>query len=402
MLRFLSDILGDFREKVLVNDYIIFRNLNPLLQEKGLAAAYPTIFAINEALEQVDTRIMIGSFSCFFRFHARKLLTALTADDCTPKLLQQAINAYVISALDCFSQALPENLVLHFERAGASDVFVFPILRKQIPVKMIEGKKVAQFNKYLQQLPALKFVFPIIGTDDPSVFTASHHTLFEDDYIKELAENDCDIEAYTANLKKALLLLENVSADKFFHIISTIQFIVPVKYTEKDMHRSFSSALLPDVLFMSENADPLELAEAIIHESGHNYLNHVMSTTELLTGKEGSTLFYSPWRKDPRPLTGLFHAIFVFTEVCTFYRLLLRTPSVTPERASKAAFNMHKNFYRIMVALPQLKKRYFTADGWSVVTAIKKNLLAVSRSLSNEFSHLKLHEEANSAGRMMS
>lgn len=402
MSKFVSDIIGDFRGKVLVNDYIIFRNLNPLLQEMELATKYSTIFAINEALCQVDNRILIGNFSCFFRLHARKLLTVLTAENPSQHELQDAVNAYVVSAVDCFVHALPENLVLHFPGADHNDVLILPVLRQQVPVRRIEGKKIAHLLKYLQEQRAFKFVFPIIGIDDPSVFTAKHRSLFENDYIHELTGNECEIGSYVSNLKKALQLIEKASADKFFHIISSIQFIVPVKYTTKDTHRSFSSSLLPDVLFMSENADPLELAEAVVHESGHNYLNQVMSTTALFTGKEGAALFYSPWRKDPRPLTGLLHAIFVFTEVCTFYRLLLKKDVLAKEEATKAAFNMHKNFYRIMISLPQLKKQYFTADGWTVITAIKKNLLAISRSLSNEFGHLKATEENNSAARKIS
>lgn len=399
MSRFVSDIIGDFRSKVLINDYIIFRNLNPLLQERGLTTTFPTIFAINEALCLIDNRILIGNFSCFFRLHARKLLHALTAENISRHELQYAVNAYVISAIDCFLHALPEDLVLHFPGADHDDILILAVVQQQVPVRRIEGKKISHLLRYLQQQETFRFVFPIIGTDDPSVFTAKHRTLFEEDYINELAENECEIRSYIANVKKSLQLIEKVSSDKFFHIISTIQFIVPVKYTDRDTHRSFSSSLLPDVLFMSENADALELAEAIIHESSHNYLNQVMSTTDLLTGKEGPKLFYSPWRKDPRPLTGLLHAIFVFTEVCTFYRLLLKKGVLDKDGIKKAAFNMHKNFYRIMVALPQLKKQYFTTDGWTVVTAIKKNLLAISRSLSDEFGHLKTKEEDNSASR---
>lgn len=401
MSRFVSDIIGDVRSKVLVNDYIIFRKLNPLLQEKELAKTYPTIFAINESLCHIDNRILIGNFSCFFRLHARKLLSVLEAENPLQQELQSAINAYVISAIDCFLHALPENLVLHFPGASHDEILILPVVQQQVPIRRIEGKKIAHLLKYLQQQHTFKFVFPLIGIDDPSVFTAKHRTLFEDGYINELTENECEIGAFLAHLKKALQLIEKASPDKFFHIISTIQFIVPIKYTQKDTHRSFSSSLLPDVLFMSENADALEFAEAIIHESGHNYLNQVMNTTDLLTGKEGSKLFYSPWRKDPGPLAGLLHAIFVFTEVCFFYRLLLKKSVLAKDAVAKAAFNMHRNFYRIMVALPQLKRQYFTADGWAVVTAIKKNLLAVSRSLSNEFGHLKTKEENDSASRQM-
>jgi hypothetical protein len=401
MSRFVSDIIGDFRSKVLVNDYIIFRNLNPLLQERELAETYPTIFTINEALLQLDNRILIGNFSCFFRLHAKKLLSVLTTEDPSQPELEAAINAYVLSAVDCFLHALPENLVLHFPGASLDEILILPVVQQKVQLRRIEGKKISHLLKYLQQQQTPRFVFPIIGTDDPSVFTAKHPTLFEDDYINELAENECEVGTYLADLKNALLLIEKASPDKFFHIISTIQFIVPVKYTDQDTHRSFSSSLLPDVLFMSENAGSLELAEAVIHESGHNYLNQVMSTTDLLTGKEGTKLFYSPWRKDPRPLTGLFHAIFVFTEVCTFYRLLLKKDVLSKHDVAKARFNMHKNFYRIMVALPQLKRQYFTAEGWTVVTAIKKNLLAISRSLSNEFGHLKTKEENDSSSRRM-
>jgi HEXXH motif-containing protein len=52
------------------------------------------------------------------------------------------------------------------------------------------------------------------------------------------------------------------------------------------------------------------LAEALLHEAGHLQLSLVERFVPLVT--EGSTTFYSPWRRKQRPLRGVLHGLYVF------------------------------------------------------------------------------------------
>lgn len=50
--------------------------------------------------------------------------------------------------------------------------------------------------------------------------------------------------------------------------------------------------------------------ETLAHETGHQFLNAIW-TLDPLIENEGDNLFTSPLRKEPRPLSGIFHAALV-------------------------------------------------------------------------------------------
>lgn len=76
---------------------------------------------------------------------------------------------------------------------------------------------------------------------------------------------------------------------------------------------------MPGVIFLSPSNRPVELAEAMVHEFGHNELNSVENVSPLVEGSD-SPVYYSPWRADNRPLRGLIHAMFVFCGVSAFLK----------------------------------------------------------------------------------
>ena len=67
------------------------------------------------------------------------------------------------------------------------------------------------------------------------------------------------------------------------------------------------------------------MAEVLIHEFSHNLLNDVMDNYDIFDSEcsKGEN-FYSPWRNDPRHLTGILHAIYVFEKVAEYYARLLK------------------------------------------------------------------------------
>ena len=78
---------------------------------------------------------------------------------------------------------------------------------------------------------------------------------------------------------------------------------------------------------MTTRGDEYQLAEAIVHEYSHNLLNMIILTGEIFEGQvPKEEIYYSPWREDPRPITGVLHAVFVFVNVC---ELLERFPTST-------------------------------------------------------------------------
>ncbi|MFD5316869.1 HEXXH motif domain-containing protein [Streptomyces sp. NPDC127098] len=111
-------------------------------------------------------------------------------------------------------------------------------------------------------------------------------------------------------------------------------------------------------------ADPVQLAETLVHEFQHMRLNAMLDTTEFLERPVArDALFYAPWRNDPRPLEGVFHGIFAFFGVTEFWLHVSR--SAGDERSLRRA-RFELAYWRIQTwdTFTALRThRRFTADG---------------------------------------
>jgi HEXXH motif-containing protein len=73
-----------------------------------------------------------------------------------------------------------------------------------------------------------------------------------------------------------------------------------------------------DLIGTATKADPvLFTAETLVHEAAHTRL-YVMSADTPLHALDHDVLRPSPFRKDPRPVIGLYHAAFVLTRIVVF------------------------------------------------------------------------------------
>lgn len=91
-------------------------------------------------------------------------------------------------------------------------------------------------------------------------------------------------------------------------------------------------------------------AEHIIHECAHTTLNLINGYDELVTNAPNEG-FSAPFRKDLRPMIGIFHAYFVLNRVCLFFQSCLNNP------------NLNKDL------LPEVQKRFDTAKNKLVETS---------------------------------
>lgn len=88
---------------------------------------------------------------------------------------------------------------------------------------------------------------------------------------------------------------------------------------------SFSDDSVPGCLYVSVRTrnrflDAPLIADSIIHEHRHQKLYLLQRKMPLLLSD--LPLVESPWRSDPRPASGLFHALFVFVPLLKFWRYL--------------------------------------------------------------------------------
>jgi hypothetical protein len=100
--------------------------------------------------------------------------------------------------------------------------------------------------------------------------------------------------------------------------------IVPIEATACDAHLSITFNSRPGVLYMSLPEDWRILAEAIVHESDHQWLYALGQTGSIWSSavEPQPARYYSPWRNDPRPLDGLLWGASAFVRVGEFWTAL--------------------------------------------------------------------------------
>ena len=131
----------------------------------------------------------------------------------------------------------------------------------------------------------------------------------------------------------------------------------------------------------------VSLAECWLHEAMHQYLYQLEFLSPLLTSDSPKTEeFYSPWRTDPRPLSGVLHGAFVFAEVASFYHILVKKPNSFME-SNEAALNACLRAYQVRDALKVLEANaQFTKTG-QIVFQDRLDLIQsilIDLSVSNE------------------
>jgi len=135
----------------------------------------------------------------------------------------------------------------------------------------------------------------------------------------------------------------------------------------------------------------VSLAECWLHEAMHQYLYQLEFLSPLLRPDIPETeKFYSPWRTDPRPISGVLHGAFVFTEVASFYQILVQKKNRFIE-SKEAALNAFFRAYQVHDALKVLEvNAQFTETGKTVfldrlelIQSILTNLPLSSEEKSN-------------------
>lgn len=70
-------------------------------------------------------------------------------------------------------------------------------------------------------------------------------------------------------------------------------------------------------IFMDMDEQSL-MEEAIVHEHGHIKLRYIQDFDPFICGSNTAETFPVPWRRDPRPLAGIFEAVFVYLYVAEY------------------------------------------------------------------------------------
>ncbi len=179
------------------------------------------------------------------------------------------------------------------------------------------------------------------------------------------------------------------------NISSTIRSVHLVRSPHSDRHMSCTSEQFFGSILTSTGND-YQLAEALVHEYSHNLLNMVILSGEVFDGAiPKEEIYYSPWREDPRHISGVLHAVFVFTNVS---ELLDRLSRSNPQDAYLSCRKLD-NLIRLRIGIAVLKDfPFFKPLGVALISDLVQKVKRLelsykshdlSASLTAQGNHLK-------------
>lgn len=129
-----------------------------------------------------------------------------------------------------------------------------------------------------------------------------------------------------SSYQEKLLFLENFFELKkrippiWIELISIIKTITLVTIPGKENllnHFSGSDTDRWGAIHMGKNLEFFNIAECLTHEASHHWMNlyDFYNEVEFIQNGWSDHSYISPWRRDKRPLMGIFHGIYVFTNV---------------------------------------------------------------------------------------
>ena len=168
-----------------------------------------------------------------------------------------------------------------------------------------------------------------------------------------------DVRAWQRLLARAWMVLTRDHRPLAAVIAGTVRTLVPLPKPSPTRSAGSTDTTAFGALALSLPADPLALAEALVHESHHAVLGAIMDVTPMLA--DGSDfLAYAPWRDDPRPVRTLLHGIYTHYVMMDFWRGQRGTGSAAERLRGQVEFGR-----------------------WRSVTAQAADLLAASTALTD-------------------
>ena len=150
-------------------------------------------------------------------------------------------------------------------------------------------------------------------------------------------------------------------------------FVLPLIPSTNGNHLSVSFKHRPGIIYASWSENDFEVLEAVVHEAD-DAVNLTAS-------------FRSPWRKDPRPLSGLFFGFSAFVTVGVFWEELLNKDLAKSDYLGN----------RAVLALEQSLDAISTVDSQAVLTEKGKHLLEFNRTRAQKsLENLENHRSFNS------
>jgi hypothetical protein len=211
--------------------------------------------------------------------------------------------------------------------------FIQPILRKAFPDNLTYNTAnkniLSPFTFYLgnelkKKDPRKNVIIDCLG----EIIGQKNELIISDNYllIEPIETRGEKLELVKSTIEEGNFFKETLDNLKiqlpkeWTELISIIKSISFVEiYGKEDLlkHFSGSDTYRWGAMHMYKNLNPLNIVECITHEASHYWLNlyELYSPCEFILNGWEDESFISPWRKDKRPLMGIFHGIYVFSNI---------------------------------------------------------------------------------------
>ncbi len=276
--------------------------------------------------------------------------------------------------------------------------FIRPILRKAFP----DNQVFKNVNNNILS-PFCFFLVNELKKNDPcrNIISDCLDNLISQKSEFIISDNYLLFEPIETRGEKLKLLKSNIDEEKFFReTLTDLKIKLPPKWTKlisiiksisfveilgkEDLlnHFSGSDTYRWGAMHMYKNLNPLNIAECITHEASHHWLNlyELYCPTEFILNGWDDESFISPWRKDKRPLMGIYHGIYVFSNVFNVLNYLENQFTIEESNRINRIGAQVKRGIEIM----ESHESRLSKEAYEVFYKIKKMFLNVYENTNND------------------
>jgi hypothetical protein len=211
-----------------------------------------------------------------------------------------------------------------------------------------------------------------------------------------------DMKRQSQRIEAALKVIRHHSPDSWERFAAFTEVIIPIRQKE---FVSYSHQELPGHSMLNlADRDFVDLMDDLIHENGHHHLNYYLNLGALIEEPEAQS-YYSPWRRSPRPLRGIYHAYFTFFWAFKLFSDMARSRELdsiwyvfTDEQREKIYWRAVEEYYLLSYSFEDLrrarKKGLIHKAGWELVEKQHKELRKNRLRVQSWEKQLKAHRKA--------
>lgn len=189
---------------------------------------------------------------------------------------------------------------------------------------------------------------------------------------------------YGAVMEPALKALEAHAPDIFEQFRDFIQ-VMALKPSNPGSYRdNLSHSDLPGAIVAQPIANPYYFAHVFVHEFHHNRLFCIEELGHFFEDS-GESLelvekFYSPWRVDPRPMHGVFHALYVTIPVVQYWLSVHRAEDTDAATKAMALDQLLYGLQQMRIASFQIGRHPgLTSFGHTLFNQMRNDVEALER-----------------------